>query len=407
MTSTTPTTPTTTTTTRGAGTRAAWIVLVLALALAIPHPRAPAVTRATMKVTAAAMSSERRLRARDGASPVAIDRLILGASPLAGIYEPIGEARAMATVRAALEAGFTRFDTAPHYGLGLSERRLGEGLRAHGASGSVKVYTKVGRVMRPIDEVTEEERETVVEWGNVPGRDGCIFPEAPRDVLPVLDYSAKGFETSHEDSLKRLGIERIEGLRIHDAETPERFEAAMEGGGVRALTALRDAGRVSEISLGMNDAAYVLRMLRENPPGTFDSVMMAGAWNLLDQDGYDVLLECQERGVRVHNAGVFASGLLVGGSHYKYGPPPDEVKQRTERWKLLAEEHGVPLPAVAIAFATTPAVVDACAVGVKSPEEVAQTIAWLHLTAEIPTALWSDARARGLLDPRAPVPSDA
>ena len=121
----------------------------------------------------------------------------------------------------------------------------------------------------------------------------------------------------------------------------------------------------------------------------------------------DVLLECQERGVRVHNAGVFASGLLVGGSHYKYGPPPDEVKQRTERWKLLAEEHGVPLPAVAIAFATTPAVVDACAVGVKSPEEVAQTIAWLHLTAEIPTALWSDARARGLLDPRAPVPSDA
>ena len=390
-------------------TRVAWIVLALAVALAIHLPRATTpTTLGRVTATGTNMSSSPRLRARDASVPVSVDRLILGASPLAGIYEPIDDARATATVGAALDAGFTRFDTAPHYGLGLSERRLGEALRAHGVGGTtVKVYTKVGRVMKPIDEVTEEERETVVEWGNVPGREGCIFPEAPTDVLPVLDYSAKGFETSHEDSLKRLGIERIEGLRIHDAETPERYEAAMEGGGVRALTALRDAGRVSEISLGMNDAEYVLRMIRENPPGTFDSVMMAGAWNLLDQDGLDVLLECQERGVKVHNAGIFASGLLVGGSHYKYGPAPDEVKQRTERWKQLADEHGVPLPAVAIAFASTPEVVDACAVGVKSPEEVAQSIAWLDDAAKIPPALWTDARARGLLDPRAPVPSDA
>ena len=163
----------------------------------------------------------------------------------------------MATVRAALEAGFTGTDRGAHYGLGLRRRRLGEGLRAHGASGSVKVYTKVGRVMRPIDEVTEEERETVVEWGNVPGRGGCIFPEAPRDVLRCWIIRRRGFETSHEDSLKRLGIERIEGLRIHDAETPERFEAAMEGGGVRALTALRGA----ETRLG-DFARYERRRVR-------------------------------------------------------------------------------------------------------------------------------------------------
>ena len=148
----------------------------------------------------------------------------------------------MATVRAALEAGFTRL-TRLALRVGTERRRLGEGLRAHGASGSVKVYTKVGRVMRPIDEVTEEERETVVEWGNVPGRDGCIFPEAPRDVLRCWIIRRRVRDV-HEDSLKRLGIERIEGLRIHDAETPERFEAAMEGGGVRALTAPR-RGRVS------------------------------------------------------------------------------------------------------------------------------------------------------------------
>jgi D-threo-aldose 1-dehydrogenase len=127
--------------------------------------------------------------------------------------------------------------------------------------------------------------------------------------------------------------------------------------------------------------------------------MMAGSWNLLDQDGLDVLLECQARGIRVHNAGIFASGLLVGGSHYKYAPAPPEILARTERWRALAASHAVPLPAVALAFACAPTAVRACAVGVKSPEEVAQNIAWLDDAHAIPHALWIDAASQGLLDP--------
>ena len=337
-----------------------------------------------------------------------VDDLILGCSPLAGIYASSTPERATETVRAALDAGFTRFDTAPHYGLGLSERRLGDALRECGADMSkTRVYTKVGRVMKPKDEVTASEKESVVEWGNVPGDPGCIFPDAPDDVLPVLDYTGPGFRRSHADSLARLGVESVDGLRIHDAEDEARYAQANAGGGVAELVKLRDDGSIREVSLGMNDASFVRRMLEDNPPGTFDSVMMAGSWNLLDQDGEDVLAECERRGVAVHNAGIFASGLLVGGSHYKYAPAPPDIVERTERWRALASKHGVPLPAVAIAFACAPRVVTGCAVGVKSPEEVAQSVAWLADANAVPTRLWVDAKELGLLAPDVPTPSPA
>ena len=241
-----------------------------------------------------------------------VDDLILGCSPLAGIYASSTPERATETVRAALDAGITRFDTAPHYGLGLSERRLGDALRECGADMSkTRVYTKVGRVMKPKDEVTASEKESVVEWGNVPGDPGCIFPDAPVDVLPVLDYTGPGFRRSHADSLARLRLTSVDGLRIHDAEDEARYAQANAGGGVAELVKLRDEGAINEVSLGMNDATFVRRMLEDNPPNTFDSVMMAGAWNLLDQDGWDVLLECERRGVAVHNAGIFASGEFI------------------------------------------------------------------------------------------------
>ena len=338
-----------------------------------------------------------------------VDDLILGCSPLAGIYASSTPERATETVRAALDAGITRFDTAPHYGLGLSERRLGDALRECGADMSkTRVYTKVGRVMKPKDEVTASEKESAVEWGNVPGDPGCIFPDAPVDVLPVLDYTGPGFRRSHADSLARLRLGSVDGLRIHDAEDEARYAQANAGGGVAELVKLRDDERaIREVSLGMNDAAFVRRMLEDKPPGTFDSVMMAGAWNLLDQDGGDVLWECERRGVAVHNAGIFASGLLVGGSHYKYAPAPPDIVARTERWRALASKHGVPLPAVAIAFACAPRVVKGCAVGVKSPEEVAQSVAWLADANAVPAQLWVDAKELGLLAPDVPTPSPA
>jgi hypothetical protein len=136
-------------------------------------------------------------------------------------------------------------------------------------------------------------------------------------------------------------------------------------GGVDALVEMRESGIIEAVSLGMNDPHYVKRMLLEKPNGTFDSVMSAGAWNLIDQDGLELMLLCQSRGVKIHNAGIFASGLLVGGDHYKYEKAPAEIIARREKWAALAEKHGVPLPAAAIAFALAPAVVEKAAVGVK------------------------------------------
>ena len=255
-------------------------------------------TKGTERMTTSASAS---LGSHPASRKLTVENLILGCSPLAGIYASSTPERATATVRTALEAGFTRFDTAPHYGLGLSERRLGDALRECGADMSTtRVYTKVGRVMKPTHTVTDaEKRGGKVEWGNVPGDPGCIFPDAPVDVLPVLDYTGPGFRRSHDDSLRRMGIDRVDGLRIHDAEDEARYAEAVNGGGVAELVKLREAGFINEVSLGMNDAYFVQRMLHDNPAGTFDSVMMAGSWNLLDQDGGDVLLECQRRGVKV------------------------------------------------------------------------------------------------------------
>lgn len=342
--------------------------------------------------------------------PLSVEKhLILGCSPLAGIYGSIPESQAFDTVKTALELGFRDFDTAPHYGLGLSERRLGAALEKHaGETRDVRVWSKVGRVMKPHAEVTERDRAAGnVEEGNMPGHPGCIFPDAPTDVTPVLDYSAEGVRRSHADSLRRLGIRReIFGLRVHDAEDAARFAAASAPatGGVDALVEMRNAGIIEAVSLGMNDPMYVERMLREKPNGTFDSVMSAGAWNLIDQDGAGLMALCQARGVKIHNAGIFASGLLVGGDHYKYEKAPPEILARREKWAALAKTHGVPLPAVAIAFALAPAVVEKAAVGVKSADEVRANVLWLEAAANVPKRLWEDAKAQGLLAADVPTP---
>ena len=244
-----------------------------------------------------------------------------------------------------------------------------------------------------------------VEMGNMPDNPGCIFPESPTDVAPVLDYTGDGVRRSHEDSLKRLGVNAVYGLRVHDAEDEVRFgQAVASDGGVDALVALRTSGRIQNVSLGMNDPSYVTRMLREKPPGTFDSIMSAGAWNVIDQDGYDLLLECQRRGVKVHNAGIFASGLLVGGSHYKYAPAPKEILDRREKWQKLCEKHRVALPAAAMAFALGVDVVEKAAVGVKSADEVKASAEWLDHAKHVPNALWDEAKETGLLEKHIPTP---
>lgn len=213
----------------------------------LPLSRAPPASPSTNCRTPAAMSAtpssppdtthELHLRTE----PLTVSQhLILGCSPLAGIYGSIPETQAVDTVKAALELGFLDLDTAPHYGLGLSETRLGRAVAAHGGGRPVRLWSKVGRVMKPHAEVTEEE-EPRVERGNMPGNAGCIFPDSPADVTPVLDYTGEGVSRSHADSLKRLNAAAVHGLRVHDAEDEERVAQAMApGGGIDKLVELRD-----------------------------------------------------------------------------------------------------------------------------------------------------------------------
>jgi D-threo-aldose 1-dehydrogenase len=169
------------------------------------------------------------------------------------------------TIKAALELGFLDLDTAPHYGLGLSEARLGRAVAAHGGGRAVRLWSKVGRVMKPHAEVTAED-EPRAERGNMPGAAGCIFPDSPTDVTPVLDYTGPGVRRSHADSLRRLGAATVHGLRVHDAEDEERFAQAMApGGGIDALVELRSQGAITCVSLGMNDPKYVMRMITVGP----------------------------------------------------------------------------------------------------------------------------------------------
>jgi D-threo-aldose 1-dehydrogenase len=151
---------------------------------------------------------------------------------------------------------------------------------------------------------------------------------------------------------------------------------------------------------------YSLRAIRESADDTFDGVMAAGSWNLIDQDGCELYKECEKRGMYIHNAGIYASGLLVGGSTYKYGPASEEVMAKKKAWERLCEEFGnVSLPAVAMAFSVAPNVVKKFAVGVKSRFEVEKTLEWLNEIDNIDPKIWEEAKRRGLLSSDCTVPN--
>ena len=253
------------------------------------------------------------------------------------------------------------------------------------------------------------------EFSNLPGCETTIFPESPPDAVPVFDYSYKGAERSFEDSLSRLsfsrdncGISRIVGLRIHDAESPEtlRQASSRKRSCVRKLRELREKGLIRDISIGMNDASYILQMIGQCSKGTFDSVMMAGCWNLLDptMQGLEVLQLCEKLGIEVHLAGVFASGLLVGKDTYKYSKAPPEKIELTMKWSTLCDKYGLPLPAVALSFALLPKVVSKVAVGIGKPEELMQCCQWVE-DFKVPLILWEEAIDMKLLPKWTPIPT--
>ncbi|MEV7883408.1 aldo/keto reductase [Streptomyces sp. NPDC002817] len=305
-----------------------------------------------------------------GRSGATVSRIGLGTAPLAGLFSAVGDEQATATLDAAWAAGVRYFDTAPHYGAGLAERRLGSFLADTGRPrAEFTVSTKVGRLLVPGDPALGDEA--------FHGEQGLVR---------VRDYSAGGVYRSLAESLERSGLEAFDTVLIHDPD--DHWEEAVTGA-YPALARLRDQGAVRAIGAGMNQTAMLTRFVTETD---LDCVLVAGRYSLLDRGAADVLLPlCAEREVGVLVGGVFNSGILANpspGATYDYAPAPDEVLHRARSLSERCVAHGVPLAAAALQFPLRHPAVTGVVLGARSPLEVTENIA--HATAEIPAELWAE-----------------
>lgn len=318
-----------------------------------------------------------------------------GASGLGNLYKAIDEEASRATLDAAWAEGVRYYDTAPFYGFGLAERRMGDGLRERHRDDFI-LSTKVGRLLRPIAQASE--------------RHGFVSPMA---FEPLFDYSYDGVMRSFEHSIQRLGLSRIDILYMHDIgaythgdANAALFATAMEGG-YRALDALRSSGQVGAIGLGVNEVAVCEASFAH---ADFDLFMLAGRYSLLDQSPLDGFFDaCLKRGTGIVAAGVFNSGILATGTrgsgtpHYDYQPASPEILDRTRRIEAICDAHNVPLPAAALQFAGAHPAVVTSVIGTAGPARMHDTG---RLAAyPIPAAFWQDLRDQGIIRSDAPVPA--
>ncbi|MEU0126317.1 aldo/keto reductase [Streptomyces sp. NPDC006289] len=320
-------------------------------------------------------------RTRLGRSAVEITELAFGAAAIGNLFTRVDPGQAAAAVDAAWDEGIRYFDTAPHYGLGLSEHRLGEALRSRPRD-AYAVSTKAGRLLEPLTPAETAAHRGLSEGFAVPHTHGRRW-----------DFSADGVRRSIEDSLGRLGLDRIDVVYLHDPD--DHGEAAFREG-YPALEKLRAEGLVGAIGAGMNQTAMLTRFLRETD---VDAVLCAGRFTLLDHGALDELLpEALARGRGVVVGGVFNSGLLADprpGATYDYEAAPAPVLHRALRIRAVAEAHGVPLRAAALHYPLAHPAVAGVLVGARSPDEVRDSAA--QLRTPVPDELWDDLRAEGLL----------
>ena len=320
-------------------------------------------------------------RNRLGRSTVEVTELGCGGGPLGGLFASLDDETAAATLAAAWDAGIRYFDTSPHYGIGHSERRVGAFLR-HMPRAEFTLSTKVGRLLVPQDAAGRVDEFHV-----------------PATHRRVWDFSRDGVLRSVEDSLARMGVDRVDTLFLHDAE--EHFDAALRTG-YPALAELREQGVVGAIGAGMWHTGMLTRLVRETD---VDAVMLSGHYTLVQHGALDDLLPaCAERGVSVLAASVFNSGLLATprpteAATFDYAPASPEILRRAHRVADVCEAHGVTLPQAAMAFPLRHPVVAGVVVGMRSPEEVERNAALF--AADVPDSLWDDLRAEGLIDERA------
>jgi D-threo-aldose 1-dehydrogenase len=325
-------------------------------------------------------------------SMVAVTALGLGAASLGNLYREVSDEDASSTVEAAWRAGIRYFDTAPHYGLGLSERRLGAALREH-PRGEYTLSTKVGRVL--VDNPDGADRRDLDNGFDVPA-----------NLRRVWDFSAEGVHRSLSDSLTRLGLDRIDVVLIHDPEESDDPPAALRQA-YPALHELRAQGVVGAIGVGSKQRQVLTRFVTETD---LDTVMLSGRYTLLEQPALDDLLPtCAARGVAVLNVGVFNSGLLAvdwpdASRPYEYGTVPAAVLERAQRIATLCQKYGVSLPQAALAFAAAHPAVASVVVGAGHPRHLTRN-AELSARPLPPADLWRELVAEELLRPDAPLPT--
>ena len=329
---------------------------------------------------------------RPGAARIGLPALGFGGAALGNLFRPVREADAREAVDTAFVAGLRYFDTAPYYGYGLSEHRIGAALRNR-ARDAFRLSTKVGRLLR----------------ADLAGSQGSEF----RGALPfgaVFDYGYDATWRSLEDSLQRLGLGRIDIALIHDLDPTVHDPAAYahylkqaRDGAFRALTEMHEQRIVSAIGLGINDWRAAERFVREY---ALDVVLLAGRYTLLEHEAARSFLpECARRGIAVVIGGPFNSGVLAGDRQgaYDYAPAPDTLRERVDRLRAVCRSHGVSLAAAALRFPFGQAAVVSVIPGMRSAAEVRDNIA--HFNAPIPSSLWEALRREGLLPAEVPFPA--
>ena len=330
-----------------------------------------------------------------GNTGLEVEVLGVGCAPLGNLYRPVSDAAASAVLRAATTHGLRYFDTAPHYGQGLSERRVGDALRRDPDRHFV-LSTKVGRLLRPAGFASE--------------RHGFVSP-MPFDI--VYDYGYDGVMRSWEDSLQRLGLDRVDMLFIHDigtythAEDNRRLFPIAMNGGYRALDELRASGRVRAIGIGANEFEVCEAALDY---GDWDCFLLAGRYTLLEQGAAKSFLPlCERRNCAVivgapYNSGILATGVRSGGpARYEYGPAPRAVVEKVTAMEAICDDFAVALPAAALQFPLAHPAVASVIPGIDKESRIRQTIDLLRT--EIPQAFWQTLCDRSILDAGVPTPA--
>jgi D-threo-aldose 1-dehydrogenase len=330
-----------------------------------------------------------------GRTGLELTRLGFGGASIGGIFRWVEDEDAIATVRHAWSLGVRYFDTAPLYGYGASERRFGRALADQPRDGFV-LSTKVGRLVRDVAAILPG---TDIDRQMLGGREDAYY--VIRDpVRIVFDYSADGVRRSIEESLERLGLDRVDIALIHD---PDRHWEQAIGEAWPALARMRDEGTIRAVGAGMNQSAMLARFARE---GDFDVFLLANRYTLLDQSALsDLLPICVERGIGILLGGVMNSGVLADprpDSKFDYRPAPPQVVERALRIGEVCERHGVPLRAAAIQFPLAHPAVASLIAGVRRIDHLEEYPA--AMAREIPASLWAELRTEGLLAPEAPVP---